>query len=472
MAMQVEPPLDFLPSRLVPWLPRVLRPLLPLVLRLQGGIVAVEADHLERLVEAWARFQRGEVRLLLAFRHPQTSDPLAMATLLWTLLPREARARGVRLGGCAHSHFLYDRGVPLWAGRWVGWILSRLGGSSILRSKLDLKGLRAARQLMVDGDFPLAAAPEGATNGFSDVISPLEPGVAQIAFWAVDDLVAAGRDLPVEVVPLGIRYHYVTPIAAASERVLADLERACGLPTPEAGAAPVPQPAIASFDPPPPVADDPEGARLAALYPRLTAVADCLLVRLERFYGQLYRVRFADDGPISAANRGERLRTLLEAALGVSEASFGLTAKGSTCDRCRRIEQAGWDWIYRSEGRDRAHLPAVERGLLDRAATEADRAMWHMRMVESFTAVSGTYVRDHLNADRFGETLQMLVTLVQRLADGASLPPPPRLGLRRARITVGRPIDVGERWPAYREGRQRAVTVLTEDLSAALQQLL
>jgi hypothetical protein len=96
MAMQVQPPLDFLPPRLLPWLPRLLRPVLPLLLRYLEGIDAVEADHLERLVDQVARFQRGEVRLLLAFRHPQTSDPLCLSALLWSLLPRAARAQGVR----------------------------------------------------------------------------------------------------------------------------------------------------------------------------------------------------------------------------------------------------------------------------------------------------------------------------------------------------------------------------------------
>jgi hypothetical protein len=456
MAMQVQPPLDFLPPRLLPWLPRLLRPVLPLLLRFLEGIDAVEADHLERLVDQVARFQRGEVRLLLAFRHPQTSDPLCLSALLWSLLPRAARAQGVRLRAPTHSHFLYDRGIPLWAGSGVGWIFSRLGGSSIQRGKLDLKGLRAARELMVEASFPLAAAPEGATNGLSDVISPLEPGVAQIAFWAVEDLAAAGRTAAVEVVPLGIHYHYVAPIASAADRVLADLERACGLPTPASPAPSGPN----------------EGAQLALLYPRLTAVADWLLVRLERFYGQLYRVSFADGTPISEANRGERLGHLLEVALAVSEASFGLAANGSLNDRCRRIEQAGWEWIHCPEGADRAALPAVERGLADRAATEADRAMWHMRMVESFVAVSGTYVRDRLNADRFGETLLLLFTLVYRLADGGPPPPLPRLALRRARITVGASIDVSGRLPAYRAHRRLAVAHLTQDLAAGLGAML
>ncbi|MCP9851205.1 1-acyl-sn-glycerol-3-phosphate acyltransferase [Cyanobium sp. Morenito 9A2] len=455
--MLAQAPLDFLPQRLLRWLPWLLRPLLPLLLRLQAGLVGVEADHLERLVAAAGRFQRGEARLLLAFRHPQTSDPYCFAALLWALLPRAARAQGQPLRMFMHSHFLYDRGIPLWAGPSAAWLLARLGGSSIQRGKLDLKGLRAARQLMVEGAYPLAAAPEGATNGLSDVLSPLEPGVAQIAFWAVEDLAQAGRSEAVELVPLGIRYHYVGPIAVAADRELAHLEQACGLATPGG---------------PPPGGTVGEEGELAALYPRLTAVADWLLARLEQFYRQGYRASLASEGAITADNRGERLRQLLEAALAVSEARFGLIAKGSLNDRCRRIEQAGWDWIYRPDTRDRAALPAVERGLADHLATDAERALWHMRLVESFVAVSGTHVREKPCADRFGETLQILFTLVHRLIGEGPMPSPPRLGLRRAQISVGEAIDVGERRDAYRAGRQGAVATLTQDLAAELQTLI
>ncbi len=453
--MLAQAPLDFLPQRLLRWLPWVMRPLLPLILRLQAGLVGVEADHLERLVAACGRFQRGEVRLLLAFRHPQTSDPFCYSALLWDLLPRAARAQGQPLRAFVHSHFLYDRGIPLWAGPTVAWLFARLGGSSIQRGKLDLKALRAARQLMVDGEYPLAAAPEGATNGLSDVLSPLEPGVAQIAFWAVEDLAQAGRSEAVELVPLGIRYHYVEPIGPAAARVLSALEQACGLSAPPPGSAPGPAGV--------------EEAPLAALYPRLAAVADWLLVRLEQFYRQAHRAPLEAEGPLTPGNRGERLHRLLEAALAVSEAQFGLIAKGSLNDRCRRIEQAGWDCIYRPETRDRQALSAVERGLADRLATDADRSLWHMRLVESFVAVSGTHVLENPCPDRFGETLQILFSLVHRLTGDGAMPKPPRLGLRRARISIGQPIDVSARRDSYRAGRQGAVAALTQDLAVSMQ---
>jgi hypothetical protein len=198
-------------------------------------------------------------------------------------------------------------------------------------------------------------------------------------------------------------------------------------------------------------------------------VADWLLLRLEQFYRQAHRAPLEAEGPITSGNRGERLHRLLEAALAVSEAQFGLIAKGSLNDRCRRIEQAGWDCIYRPETRDRQALSAVERGLADRLATDADRSLWHMRLVESFVAVSGTHVLENPCPDRFGETLQILFSLVHRLTGDGAMPKLPRLGLRRARISVGQPIDVSARRDAYRAGRQGAVAALTQDLAVAMQ---
>ena len=187
--MPAAAPLDFLPPRLDQRVLNLARLLLPSWLRYGSGISAVHVRHGERLVAAMQAFQTGEQRLLLAFRHPSTTDPLCLAALLWRELPRLSRSLGVRLRQAPHSFFLYDRGIPLWAGPQVGWLLQRLGGSSIQRGRLDTAGLRSARELLLHGRYPFAAAPEGGTNGHNEVISPLEPGIAQLALRDLADAV-------------------------------------------------------------------------------------------------------------------------------------------------------------------------------------------------------------------------------------------------------------------------------------------
>ena len=225
--------LEFIPPQLDGRVLAGARRLLPLWLR-RAGLRGVRVEGMERLQEAMEAFQGGRCRLLLAFRHPSLDDPAVLAHLLWIDLARAGRPgsegeRRRRFRPRPHAQFLYDRGIPLWAGAPVGWLLSHLGGCSIQRSKLDLPALRTARALLLDGPHPFAVAPEGATNGHNELVSPLEPGVAQLAFWTADDLHKAGRPEEMEVLPVGLQYGFSRPAWPAIEALLSRLEREAGL---------------------------------------------------------------------------------------------------------------------------------------------------------------------------------------------------------------------------------------------------
>lgn len=440
--MPAAAPLDFLPPRLDQRVLNLARLLLPSWLRYGAGISAVHVRHGERLVAAMQAFQTGEQRLLLAFRHPSTSDPLCLAALLWRELPRLSRSLGVRLRQAPHSFFLYDRGIPLWAGPQVGWLLQRLGGSSIQRGRLDTAGLRSARELLLHGRYPFAAAPEGGTNGHNEVISPLEPGIAQLAFWTAEDLRKAGRPEGVTVLPIGIQYSWREPIWTALERLLSQLEEDAGL-TP---------PAQRSLQPEP-------------LYGRLLALAEQTLTLLERFYEQAYQRRLSEQLAM-----GERLQRLLTTALDVVETSLGVKASGDLTDRCRRLEQAAWERLYPHISQDSSPC-RLQRGLADRLAEETERQLWHMRLVENFVAVSGHYVRELPSQERFADTLLLLWETHTKLL-GRNPARRPRLGRRRVLISIGAPIAMDEHLALYQQDRRKAVGQLTADLQDRLQELI
>jgi hypothetical protein len=423
-----------------------------------SSIKSVETEGVEELVRAFQDFQAGKVRFLVAFRHPSADDAYCLMRLLWHDVPQMARQMGVTFSAPIHSHFIYDRGIPLWAGRWVGWLYTKLGGTPIQRGKVDRPGLKSARNLFANGQFPLAAAPEGGNNGHTEIVSPLEPGIAQFGFWCVGDLQKAARPEQVMIIPLGIRYKYLTPPWGAIAQLLSTLEQDLGL-------EPVSHSSLSATD---------ETATIVAqLYPRLLRLGQHLLFRMEAYYGDFYHRptpqtehdRDTLDGPALA----ERLHTLLDTALQVAESFFKLPGKGNTIDRCRRIEQAGWDWIYREEVSDR--LSAVDRGLADRVAEEAALRMWHMRLVEGFVAVTGQYVSQKPTVERFAETL-LLVRDTITLIKGESPFPRPQLGPQVAQMAVGTPISVSDRWGDYRQGRRQAVADLTETLQASLQGLI
>jgi len=453
---QVQPPLEFIPPQANPTVIRALQWMLPLLMRQGSTIRQIEATHVETLVDFYRRFQSGEVRFLLAFRHPSATDPFCLTYLLSRLVPQTARRMGVSLQGPIHNHFIYDRGIPLWAGEFVGWLYSRLGGTPIRRGGVDLTGLRSARHLFVQGEFPLAAAPEGATNGHNEIVSPLEPGISQMAFWCVEDLVKAGKPQTVWILPLGIQYGYLTPPWQALDCLLGELEQDAGLlPLPNQGSS-----------------------RDSWFYHRLYRLGQHLLTVMEQFYTRFYHQNLPETSekrtvPLSTQEFSQRLNALLDAALKAAEQSFNLQPKGSVIDRCRRIEQAGWDAIFREDIKQLDALSPLERGLADRIAEEANLRLWHMRLVESFVAVTGSYVREKPTAERFAETALLMWDMLARIK-GENPFNRPNLGNQRVMLTIGEPISVSDRWDTYkqsRKGAKQAIADLTQDLQTALEQM-
>jgi hypothetical protein len=161
---------------------------------------------------------------------------------------------------------------------------------------------------------------------------------------------------------------------------------------------------------------------------------------------------------------------LLNRALEVGERFFGLPHSGSLETRCRRLEEAGWNWIYREDIDHPDHLSPFDRGLANWLAQDARMHLRHMRLVESFVAVSGSHVGEAPSFERLAETSLILFDMVERVK-GTAVPKRPQLGQRQAIITLGLPINVSERWPTYAESR-RAAKAAVENLTAELQQAL
>ena len=460
--------LEFLPPRLDQRVLAIARRLLPLWLR-SHGLRRLEVEGLARLQEAMDDFQGGRCRLLLAFRHPSLDDPAVMAHLLWRDLARAGRPLGRRNGNGRpfrphpHAQFLYDRGIPLWAGARIGWLLAHLGGCSIQRGGLDLPALRTARALLLDGPHPFAVAPEGATNGHNEVVSPLEPGVAQLALWTAEDLAKAGRPEATLILPVGLQYSFLSPVWPAIEALLSQLEAEAGL-APSAGRSLQPE----------------------HLYGRLLRLAERILERMERYYQRLQPLAAAPPSVRGATAPGPpgdgdgdlspRLERLLESALGMAERALAVEAHGNRGERCRRLEQAGWERLYPGRGglfgpgADAAPSP-LERSLAERLAQETERSLWHMRLAESFVAVSGRYVRDQPSQERFADTLLILRDTLCRIRGGA-IGERPRLGPRRALIRIGEPLVAADHLAAYRADRRAAVAALTAALQQQLESLI
>jgi len=452
----IQPPLKFIPQRFNPFVVQITRWLIPILLKfrtrpwLPAGIVKVEAENAEVLAQLYQQFQAGKIRLLLAFRHPEVDDPLCMFYFLSRILPKVAREQGIPLKYPVHSHFVYDRGMTIWAGNLLAEFFSRLGGFPIRRGKrIDRIAIQTVRELFVNGKMPIAIAPEGGTNGHSGIVSPLEPGVAQMGFWCVEDLVKANRDETVFIVPIAIQYSYVAPPWKKLDWLLSQLEIESGLPVQS----------VPEID-----------GQQEIYYQRLCRLAEYLIGEMEEFYRRFYHQNLPD---ISHQPIIDRLHRLLDTGLLVAEQYFGLQSVGNFIDRCRRLEEAGWSYIYREDVSDIQALSPLKRGLADWIAQEADLRMRHMRLVESFVAVTENYLLKPPQVEHFAETALIIFDMVSRI--GGKSPVRPRLGWRQAKITVGDPISVTERWVSssvHRLMARQGVSDLTQDLQTALEGLI
>ncbi len=467
---RVQPPLKFISPKFDPLIRQLTQWSFPILQRfrlrtwLPAGIIRFETKNVETLVKLYQQFQTGKIRFLLAFRHPEVDDPLSMFYLLSRAVPASARQMKIPLQRPIHSHFIYDRGMTVWAGDWLGWIFSRLGGFPVRRGKIiDKQAMQTARELFLNSKIPIAVAPEGATNGHSGIVSPLEPGVAQLGFWCVEDLLKANRSEEVFIVPIAIQYSYPKPPWEKLDWLLSKLETDSGL---------TPQPQDRSSS---------NSNREEVYYQRLLRIAECLLSQMEEFYQRFYHQTFdltIDETAIDTlASPNQillaRLHRLQDKALSVTEQYFAIVAQGNSIDRCRRLEEAGWSYIYRSDLPDLDTLPPFKRGLADWVAVEADLRMRHMRLVESFVAVTGTYVKEKPTVERFAEMAMLMHDMMSRIQDQDNkLPGRPRLGWRQSLVTVGEPISMTQQWEIYKQDRQAARQKVTLQLHEALQQMI
>jgi 1-acyl-sn-glycerol-3-phosphate acyltransferase len=459
---KAQPQLAFLPPKFNLWVMRLVSWLLPYWLTNKLHITKIDVTDIDRLVEAYKQSQMGRLRLILAFRHPSSEDPFCLGYLLTKILPAAARKHRIFLASPVFVHFIYDRGIPLWAGKIVGWLFPKLGGIPIQRGRADRLGLKTVRDLLVNGRMPIAIAPEGATNGHSELVSPLEFGAAQIGFWAMEDLVKVGREEDVLIIPIGIQYYYVGEPWDRLEQTIYQLEQNAGVTVDRRDSLV----AIRQSDGRP---------MRKLLYDRLYNLGQHLLYQMENFYAQFYQYQVPERPPvdqsISRTEIAQRLQGILDFALQVSESYFNLEPIGTKVDRSRRIERAGWDWIYREELNSPNNLSTFSHKLADRIATEADLRMWHMRIVESFIAVTGSYVKDRPTFDRFAETTLLLWDLVAKI-DGEASSKRPILGDRRVQMTIGNSIPLSDYWNRYISGRRQAkqaIVDLTQELQTAME---
>lgn len=409
-----------------------------------GGMLATE----------FSRFYSGRSRLIVAFRHPSLSDAAVLADLFVRRVPRRARREGFPLQRPSFAHFVYGRGVPVWAGAASAWLLPRMSAIPVYHRRSDSTGMNAVRAAALDGRFPLALAPEGQVTYHNKVFGELEGGTSRIAMWTRQDLRRHGRREDVRVLPLSIEYRYPGDLLSQVDAYVNDTAAQIGADLRD----------MRSGSP----GADSEGDRRAVLL-RLT---EALLTQLEQLYAPFLSPgasAVADSRTVPDPRRlRRRVERLCSGVLRAGEATHGLPADGSFLDRVFRLRDAGWRRMFRD---DLAGLPPMQRAFADTLAEQANAATRHLELADVLEYLDPGYIADGVHdgdrgrdgaggAERLLEYALDLRDIVNRV-QGGTIATRPRVAGRRAVVSVGRPVSVDDFVDERRGGRRRAERAIT-----------
>jgi hypothetical protein len=418
----------------------------PAYARLALRLRSTDFVHGERLVEAFRDFQEGRSRLILAFRHPY-GDEAQLFTLAFDLrLAIEARKIGRPLPRRPHATFVHGYEVPFWSGPLVRWLLPRVGALPVYHVRYVGESVRRLRRALVDGEFPVALAPEGQVSYRSETVPRLEQGTARFAFWCAEDLAKAGRVEKVVVLPLSVHVRHEESDASSLGALLGGIERGCALdPGPRGG----------------------EVGRIA-LAERMEMIDERLISLAEDYYGLSRRAARGGKSSLDPTVREARRSALIGEALRRGEGTLGIEPEGDPISRVYRIRQAGWDRIYPEASAGTAS--PLERRLADRMAGEAWYAMRHMEFVDLFYYLDAAYTaRTEAGGtpsfDRLVECGYSLADLASRLT-GGDISHRPNVLAKRATIVVAPPLELGSRLDGYRKDSRGTLERATADLEA------
>jgi hypothetical protein len=190
----------------------------------------------------------------------------------------------------------------------------------------------------------------------------------------------------------------------------------------------------------------------AAPYDRLRRVGEAVLTANERKH---------DVSPAPGASFDCRIQYMKETVVRRIEAQLGIAPRPeqNLLDRIRALFNSV-DQIVQAEPR----VSNYERRILaerQRAASVLYDDLWRMLQ---FAAMYDGYVREDFTSERFLDALGMLESEVFGRHSF--------YGPRRALVAVGQPIDLRDRWAAYRTDRRAEVRAVTLDLETAVRSML
>jgi len=132
-------------------------------------------------------------RLIYASNHPTTTEPIVAYYV--------ANVMGSRF------NYMASRQVFDWGNGLVGKFIQNVGAFSVLPGASDKESIRTARKILSNPQGKLVLFPEGEpTSGENDNLMPFQPGIAQLAFWAYEDVIKSEPNEDIVILPAFVKY--------------------------------------------------------------------------------------------------------------------------------------------------------------------------------------------------------------------------------------------------------------------------
>ena len=385
-----------------PFMLSLLKVIRPVSLQLKFGPVSIKVidDGIAKLKALNTK------RVILCPNHPSLLDADVVFALS-DILKEEFNYLA------AHVLFYGHKGVN-------AFFLQHMGCYPVKRGVPDFHAFRTTINVLLRGKRKLVIFPEGEVSHDSDALMTLEPGAAQIALSALEDLQEIKPGSTIYVVPLAIKYFYRRDIRKSLARSLQKLEDEFGFY----------------------VADDhfPE---------RIRNATEALLCRLEIEYDCL---------PQRAMSLSERIQNLRIAILQGLAQKLGITLPASIphLDWVHFLQKALTDF---SSGRLQPPEPTnITKHEFIRSANK------DIAHVLNFVSLD----RNLPDADSSQEDLAEAIEILEREVLGHAYNKGPRLVL----LKVGEPIDLLNYLPEYKQNKKAAIQQVREQMSNQLASML
>lgn len=389
--------LDFLPPRETPLVLQLLRLISRFTTRVFLRIYHCEISHEDlRRLRSLVRH-----RALLLPNHPMGKDePAVMFEVL--------RQVGLR------PFFLAAHEVFEAAGTIGSQLMQRLGCYSIRRGMPDRASMEMTRKLLVRGRS-VVIFPEGECYGLNDELLPFHNGIAQMAFWATDDLRRGGSEEPVYLIPLAIEYVYLKDMRTEIEQSLQRMEVKLELTRDH-----------------------------LTTYERLRRLGEAVVTKVEQEHGLIPTTGLPLPERIEAVRQHLVLHT---AAL----LKVRLRPEWTLPEALRALFNAGDEALYARAEEFRGTADEQRRA----------QAVFHAFHIDltrlfCFIVVKDGYVAAHPTTERYCD---MLTQLEQEVLGDARI-----RGPRKAIVKVGEVINLQDHHAEYRKNKRATVARITEEL--------